>query len=65
MILEGKVSSQLKVAWRTVRTGDNAKQCIAGTAAGGIRVPEIRMIERVERINLHTDAHLLMDPLRL
>jgi hypothetical protein len=59
------VSSQLNIAWWTASAGDNAKQSIAGTAAGGIRVPEIRVIKRVERIDLHTERHLVMDPLCL
>ena len=59
------MSSQLKSAWRPVRTGDYAKQWIAGAAASGIRVSEIRMIERVERVDLHAEVHLVMDPLSL
>jgi hypothetical protein len=65
VILEGEVSSHLNIAWRTVRTGDNAKQCIAGTAAGGVGVPEIWMIEGVERVDLHTEGHPVTDSLRL
>ena len=55
----------MKIAWRAVRPGDHAKQWIAGAAAGGVRVREIGMIERVERVNLHAEAHLVMDLLRL
>ena len=63
--LEGKVSSQLKIAWRTVRAGDHTKQWIAGAATSGIRVRQIGMIERIERVDLHAQAHLVMDLLRL
>jgi hypothetical protein len=59
------VSTQLNIAWWTVSAGDHAKQRIARTAAGGVRVPEIGIIERVERIDLYTEGHLVMDPLCL
>ena len=59
------MSSQLKIARRTIRTGDHAKQWITGAAASGIRVSEIGMIERVEGVDLHAEVHLVMDPLSL
>ena len=55
----------LNIAWGTVCSGDHTKQCIAGTAAGSVRMTKIRMIECVKRINLHADAHLVMNLLRL